>query len=115
MKTLPAVLLSMLFIPFVARSQEAATIEATFKAAGNCGQCKTRIEKALSIEGVKEALWNKRTHSVTVAFTSPPLTLDSLQQRVAAVGHDTEKFRAADSVYTALPACCRYRETKKHH
>jgi hypothetical protein len=40
---------------------------------------------------------------------------DSLHKRVAAVGHDTEKFKAPDSVYASLPKCCLYRENPKTH
>jgi Cu(I)/Ag(I) efflux system membrane fusion protein len=43
------------------------------------------------------------------------ISLDSLQQRIAAVGHDTEKYKAADSVYAELPSCCLYRGTEKSH
>jgi len=115
MKTILAALWCVLCISGTVLAQEPKTIEATFKAAGNCGQCKTRIEHALDIEGVKEAQWNKRSKRVTVEFLSPPLTLDSLQERVAAVGHDTEKYTAADSVYSRLPKCCLYRGSGKTH
>lgn len=110
-----SLLLLFALAPFTARSQEAKVVEATFKAAGNCGMCKTRIEKALAIEGVTSARWNRRGGRVTVEFHSPPLLLDSLQKRVAEAGHDTEKYRAPDSVYTALPGCCLYRDMKKRH
>ncbi len=115
MKTILAALLCVLCLATSAPAQEPATVEAAFRAAGNCGQCKARIEKALSIDGVSSVRWNKRTQTVTVEFQSPPLTLDSLERRVAAVGHDTEKFRAADSTYSRLPECCLYRDSRRHH
>jgi hypothetical protein len=43
------------------------------------------------------------------------MTQDSLQKRIAIVGHDTEQFSAADSVYAALPPCCLYRGGDKTH
>jgi mercuric ion binding protein len=115
MKTILVVLLCMLLLPCAVRTQDATPVTGSFKAAGKCGMCKTRIEHALEIEGVKEAHWDKRSHRVTVEFLSPPLSLDSLQKRVAAVGHDTEKFKAADSVYSNLPGCCLYRASTKGH
>ena len=106
--------LFFLLSPGVLRA-EGEVQEATFKVAGKCGMCKTRIEKALKIEGVTSAQWDKRTTRVTVSFQSPPLTVDSLQRRVAAAGHDTGKYTAPDSVYAGLPACCRYRDKSTRH
>jgi hypothetical protein len=88
---------------------------ASFKAYGNCSQCKSRIENALKIKEVKRVQWIKSNKMVTVAYSPSAITVDSLQKRVAAVGHDTEKFKALDSVYSELPECCKYRnKTKKH-
>lgn len=89
--------------------------EAEFKVFGNCGQCKTRIEKAMKISEVKLAKWDKKSKMLKVAYLSNSITLDSLQQRIAAVGHDTEKFKAADSVYAELPGCCLYRSGESSH
>ena len=94
-------------------AQENTVKEAEFKVFGNCSSCKSRIEKALKIKEVKSAEWDKQTKMLTVAYLSPAITLDSLQQRIASVGHDTEKYLAADSVYNELPSCCLYRDSKK--
>ncbi len=91
------------------------TQEARFTASGNCGMCKTRIEKAVAVKEVRYAKWNKSTKILTVAFTVPGMTADSLQRRVAAAGHDTEKYRAPDAVYENLPACCLYRDKASTH
>jgi copper chaperone CopZ len=96
-------------------SQEPKTTDTVFTAYGNCGQCKTRIEKALKIKEVKNAKWDRNKKLVNVAYDSSAISLDSLQQRVAAVGHDTEKFKALDAVYQELPLCCLYRDSKKSH
>ncbi len=90
-------------------------VEATFRASGNCSQCKARIEKALKIKEVKYTKWEKKSALVTVAFSSASISLDSLQHRVAAVGHDTETFKAPDDAYSALPPCCLYRGSGKSH
>jgi hypothetical protein len=95
-------------------AQEAKVIETEFKVFGNCGMCKTRIEKAMKIDEVKYAKWNKNTKMLKVAFESS-VTADSLHKRVAEVGHDTEKFKAEDDVYAALPKCCLYRDNAKTH
>lgn len=84
--------------------------QAKFKVFGNCSSCQERIEQSLKIKEVSSASWNKKTKMLTVKYNSSAITLDSLQKRVASVGHDTEKFKAADEVYNELPGCCLYRK-----
>jgi hypothetical protein len=111
---------SILFALLIALStvlpaQENTVKETSIKVFGNCSMCKTRIEKTLKIKEVKMAKWSKQTKMLTVAYLSPAITLDSLQQRLAAVGDDTEKYKADDAVYAALPPCCLYRSGEKTH
>ncbi|MGA9115149.1 MAG: heavy metal-associated domain-containing protein [Bacteroidota bacterium] len=113
MKTV--ILAATLFVSLCAFSAEPEVREARFRVSGNCVMCKLRIEKALAVEGVRSARWDRRSQTVRVFYESPPLTADSLQRIVAASGHDTGEFSAPDSVYRALPDCCRYREKKKTH
>ncbi|MBI2429645.1 MAG: heavy-metal-associated domain-containing protein [Ignavibacteriales bacterium] len=87
-----------------------STTEVKFKSLGNCGMCQKRIEKSLKINEVSSASWDKKSKMLTVKYNASAITLDSLQQRVAAVGHDTEKFKASDDVYENLPGCCLYRD-----
>jgi hypothetical protein len=89
--------------------------ETEFRVSGNCGQCKTRIEKTVAIKGVKFARWNKTTKILKVAFVTNAVTVDSLQRRIAAVGHDTDAYKAPDAVYETLPACCLYRDHTHTH
>ncbi len=89
--------------------------EAKFKASGNCGMCQKRVEKSLRIKEVSSAAWNKKTKTVAVKYDASAISLDSLQKRVASVGHDTEKFKASDALYENLPGCCLYRETGHEH
>lgn len=89
--------------------------EAEFKVSGNCGQCKTRIEKAMKISEVKFAKWDKKTKMLKVAYLADAISLDSLKKRTAEVGHDTEPFKANDAVYANLPGCCLYRDGAASH
>lgn len=104
----------MLILSSALLAQESKIIETEFKVFGNCGMCKTRIEKAVKIKEVKYAKWNKETKMLKVAFEST-IDVDSLHKRVAEVGHDTEKFKAKDDVYAALPKCCLYRDNPTTH
>lgn len=80
----------------------------SFKVYGNCGMCKKRIEKAAVSDGVSQAVWNVDTKLMTVTFKPAKITNEEIQKRIAAAGHDTEKFRADDKVYEKLPGCCLY-------
>jgi NAD(P)H-nitrite reductase large subunit len=115
MRKFMKLLIAVLILLSSVTAQEPKVVEATFKASGNCGQCKTRIENALKIKEVKYAKWDKKSKIVTLAYLSPDISLDSLQRRVAAVGHDTEKYKASDAVYSNLPGCCLYRGPDKTH
>jgi hypothetical protein len=113
MKSILLSLLLALASCTLAVAQEVSETE--FHVAGNCSQCKTRIEKAVTIKGVKFARWNKSTKMLKVALVTGAVTTDSLQRRLAAVGHDTEAYKANDDVYGSLPACCLYRNGASTH
>ena len=90
-------------------SKKVATKTETIKVQGNCDQCKTRIEKAAKIDGVSKAVWNDKTKVLTLTYDTTKVKSDDVQKKIAAVGHDTEKFKADDKVYNKLPGCCQYR------
>jgi periplasmic mercuric ion binding protein len=89
-------------------SQTASSETVEFKVYGNCGMCKTRIEKALNVEGVESAKWDKKTNMVSVVYDSKKLNEDKLHKLAADAGHDTEKFQAKDETYNKLHGCCKY-------
>ena len=85
-------------------------LSATFPVNGACGMCENRIEKAAkSTKGVKSAEWNKEKQMLKITYTKGILT-DDVQKVIAGVGHDTEKYKAKDEDYNALPSCCKYRK-----
>ncbi|MDR1864254.1 MAG: copper chaperone [Bacteroidales bacterium] len=89
---------------------EAKGTQATLKVQGACGMCKTRIEKAAkSTAGVSDARWDAKTQKLSITC-SGKASPDAVAKAVAAVGHDTDKYKADDKVYNALPACCKYRK-----
>jgi len=90
------------------KADPATTKTETIKVAGKCGMCKTRIEKAALVEGVTKASWNETTQLLTVTYNPAKVKNLDIQKKVAAVGHDTEKVKATDNVYAALPGCCKY-------
>ena len=82
----------------------------TFAVLGNCGMCKSRIEKALDTKGVKQAKWNPTTKNLEVVYVPGKITERKIQELVSAVGHDTDSTKASDAVYAKLPFCCLYRD-----
>lgn len=93
-------------------SKMAMTKTETIKIWGVCELCKDRIEKAAKIEGVTKADWNIKTNLLTLVYDPSKVTSDAVQKKIAAVGHDTQKFKADDKVYNSLPSCCKYERRK---
>ena len=79
--------------------------------AGKCGMCEARIEKAaLAIDGVKKADYDVKAKTLSVTFDEKKTSVDGIKKAEAAVGHDTDKYKADDAVYNKLPGCCKYRK-----
>jgi len=84
-----------------------------FGVSGNCDLCKARIETAAkSVAGVVSAEWKISEKMLHAQFDATKTNSDAIQKAIAKVGHDTEKFKAPDEVYKALPGCCKYRLSK---
>jgi copper chaperone CopZ len=90
-------------------SKMATTKTETIKVSGNCEMCKARIEKAAKINGVSKAEWSDETKVLTLVYDPSKVKSDDVQKKIAAAGHDTEKYKADDKAYKALPACCKYK------
>lgn len=99
----------------VAFAQDNKVVQAEFTVEGICNMCKSRIENALKIDEVRYVKWDKHSKILKTAFLYPAVSADSLQKRIAAVGHDTENHKAPKDVYKNLPGCCLYRDGVKTH
>ncbi len=115
MKTLKYFLFAMMamfvFTNSYSQTKSANTVTKTevIKVSGNCGMCKERIESAAKMDGVSRADWNKDTKKLTLVYNPSKVKSEDVQKKIAAVGHDTEKFKADDKAYNSLPGCCKYR------
>lgn len=88
------------------------------KVLGNCGMCKKRIESGLKDAAITSAVWDKSTKFLTISYDSTKVTNETIQQKIASLGHDTQKAKAKTEVYDKLPGCCKYDrsgETEKSH
>jgi len=84
--------------------------KAEFKVGGSCGMCEDRIEEtANGIEGIVKADYDLDKQMLYVEFRKGKVEIETVKKALAAVGHDTDEYKAADEVYNSLPGCCRYR------
>jgi mercuric ion binding protein len=106
-------ILSVVVLTFLSSAVFAQAKTDKIKVSGNCGMCKKNIETALKIPGVKTAVWDKTSKVLTVNYDSTKVTNDQVQQKVAAAGYDTPKFKAPKEAYEKLDDCCQYDRTGK--
>lgn len=77
---------------------------------GRCNACKKRIEKAAeSIEGVKDATWDKKTHLLTAVYDDATTSDTAIRTAILNVGYDVDSLTAPQEAYDDLPECCMYR------
>lgn len=98
-----------------AQSESIKTVK--FKVDGVCGMCKTRIETAADIKGVKFVNWDLETHVCEVTYHTGKTSEETIYKSIVAAGHDTEKLKASDEAYSQIHGCCKYRseEVKDAH
>lgn len=103
-----------LFTTNLSNAQTKNLKEVDVKVYGNCGMCKKNIEKAGNLKGKSTVVWNADNAMAKITIDSTKTSIDEILQRIAAVGYDSDKFRAEDKVYENLHGCCQYdRPAKK--
>ncbi len=90
-------------IVFSASAQTATKL----KVSGNCGMCKSSIEKAAKTAGAINASWDMDAKILTFMFDGKT-NLDKIETAIAAIGYDTEHKTATKASYDALHECCKY-------
>lgn len=112
MKTLQFILLISIFsfTSFTLKAQTKKT--ETFNVSGNCGMCKSRIEKAAKAAGASFASWNEDTKKITVKYNKDTDLL-KIQQKIADAGYDNDGAKAPDTAYSKLDECCQYDRSGK--
>jgi copper chaperone CopZ len=77
---------------------------------GNCEECKTRIENAGDIKGVKLLEWNPDTKVAKVVFNSSKTNIETIEKAIAKRGYDTPTQKGDGEAYITQPKCCQYRD-----
>lgn len=85
----------------------------TLKVYGNCGMCKTKIEKAGTQKKLSKTVWNEETAMATITYDSKKTTANDVLKNIALVGYDSDNFLAPDAVYENLHGCCQYERKAK--
>ena len=114
-KSSKLILIIALILTSVNVSAQDKTIKKeSFKVWGNCEMCKETIDKSLkSVDGVKSGKWNVASQKMVVKYNPSKTNLETIKKAIAAVGYDTEEYRASDEVYKKLHHCCQYERPKK--
>jgi len=103
-------ILIVMLIGMTAFSQN-KNARATMEVDGVCNMCKERIEKTcIKTKGVKSAVWNVDTHELVLFYDENKTDLNTIENNIASVGHDTKNVIATDEAYNSVHNCCRYRE-----
>ena len=90
-------------------SKEMATADISFGVRGNCGMCKSTIEKAANaVDGVSNATWDVDKKKIDVFFDDSKTDAMAIHNAIAASGYDTEKIAGSEDAYNGLPGCCKY-------
>lgn len=108
MKTLSfvAAILFSLFTINTSTAQSSKT--ETIKVWGNCGMCKTTIEKAAKSAGAKKADWDADSKELKVTYAVKKSSSSKIQEAIANAGYDTQDFTAIKAAYDNLHGCCKY-------
>jgi mercuric ion binding protein len=88
---------------------EMATTDFSFGVRGNCGMCKSTIEKAAKgVGGVMSAIWDVDQKKISVSYDDSKTAPMAIHTAIAASGYDTEKVAGSEAAYKDLPGCCKY-------
>lgn len=100
--------IALLLSVTVASAQMKNSKTENVKIFGNCGMCKSKIEKAGTQKDISVVDWNKDTKMATLSFDSKKTTSKEILERIAVAGYDSEEIHAEKEAYSKLPKCCQY-------
>lgn len=106
------VIICLMFVGISTQAQK-KNAKVSIEVDGVCMMCKKRIEKAaLNTKGVKFAIWDLKTHMLSLIIDERKTSTKTIQKNIAAVGHDTKGIKATDHAYNSVDPCCKYRDKK---
>jgi len=106
-----SLVLSVMMLMF-AFSVNAQSKSETIKVYGNCGMCRSHIQKAAKEAGATVAKWNEDTKVLSITFDESKTSSKKIQEKIAAAGYDTQDATASEAAYKKLDECCQYDRKK---
>lgn len=98
--------LVLMFVMSITFSIFAKNVVTVFKVEAQCEMCKTKIEKALDINGISYAEWNVSTKMVTVKYNDSKIDEMRIHRVISDLGYATEKLPANKDAQNKLAECC---------
>jgi len=114
MKTIIIMAIAILCILSNAKAQIKNPTTDSAKVYGNCGMCKSKIEKAANQKNISQAVWNEETGMAVITFDATKTSKDDILKKIALVGYDSNSFKATEATYNKLPGCCQYDRPKNN-
>ncbi len=107
------IIICVLFLGVSTNAQKKKNTKVSIQVDGICLMCKKRIEKAaLNTKGVKYAVWNPKTHLLSLIINERKTNVKTIQKNIVTAGHDTKTMKATEEAYNSIMQCCRYRDKK---
>lgn len=110
-KILVAIIVLLSFTSCNAQTKNQKT--ETVKIYGNCGMCKSTIEKAGNLKNQSIVNWDKETKMATISYDSLKTSKEEILKRIALAGYDNDIFLAPNDTYSNLAGCCQYERAEK--
>ena len=110
MKTISIIAAMILSINF--SFAQSTVKKENIKVWGNCGMCKSKIEKSAKQAGAKSADWNEDSKILKVSYAADKTSNAKIQQAIAKTGYDTQDLTGDNSAYEKLHGCCQYDRKK---
>lgn len=102
-------LLAFFAVVTVSAQEKSKNKKIAVEVSGNCEMCKKRIEKAaFGTKGVKSATWTASTQTLDLIINEHKTDMLTVQNNIAAIGHDTKDVKASNEAYEGLHSCCKY-------
>ena len=110
-KILVAIIVLLSYTSCAAQTKNQKT--ETVKIYGNCGMCKSTIEKAGNMKNQANVDWDKETKMATISYDSLKTSKEEILKRIALAGYDSDIFLAPNDTYSNLAGCCQYERAEK--
>lgn len=110
LKSISLIAVLMLFFGGITLNAQTATEKTAtvkIKTSAECGMCKDRIEKEVSLmKGVKKANLDLDTKILTVEYNPKKTNPDKIRTVISNLGYDADNVKANNRASKNLPHCC---------